>query len=216
MHKANQKASRGFTLLELIIVIAILAILSVAVVLVINPAETLARARDSQRLSDLAAMKSAIGLYLAEVSSPDLAGGGACATEVWIAHTDADITDTTCGVADGASQNESGAGSVDGTGWLPVNLTSISSGAPLSNWPLDPVNDVAAPAAVTNGTGADHIYVYRCDATNDTFEISGNLESTRYANTGTDDKESTDGGDQTDLYEVGTDSGLDLCSDWGA
>ena len=72
---SDPQRSGGFTLLELIIVIAILAILSVAVVLVINPAETLARARDSQRLSDLAAIKTSIGLYLVEVSGPDLSGG---------------------------------------------------------------------------------------------------------------------------------------------
>src|SRR3990167_10454746 len=61
---------RGFTLLELIIVIAILAVLAVAVVIVLNPAEVLAKARDSNRLSDLSALKSAIALYLTDVSPP--------------------------------------------------------------------------------------------------------------------------------------------------
>ncbi|OHA53343.1 MAG: hypothetical protein A3A30_02395 [Candidatus Terrybacteria bacterium RIFCSPLOWO2_01_FULL_48_14] len=64
--------SRGFTLLELIIVIAILAILAVVITLALNPAETLARARDSQRLSDLGSLKSAIGLYLVEQSVPNM------------------------------------------------------------------------------------------------------------------------------------------------
>ena len=44
---------RGFTLLELLIVVGIIAILSTAVVLVINPLELLRQARDTNRLNDL-------------------------------------------------------------------------------------------------------------------------------------------------------------------
>ena len=44
--------SSGFTLLELLIVISVLAILSVALIVVLNPAETLKKGRDSQRISD--------------------------------------------------------------------------------------------------------------------------------------------------------------------
>ena len=56
---------KGFTLIELLIVIAILAILATTVVLVLNPAQILAQARDAQRISDLSSIKSAIALYLA-------------------------------------------------------------------------------------------------------------------------------------------------------
>ena len=52
--------TKGFTLLELLIVIGILAILAGVVVLVLNPAELLRQARDSQRISDLSTMRSAI------------------------------------------------------------------------------------------------------------------------------------------------------------
>lgn len=53
-------ASKGFTLLELLIVIAILAVLASVTVIVINPAELLARARDSQRMGDIAAINTAL------------------------------------------------------------------------------------------------------------------------------------------------------------
>ena len=60
----------GFTLIELLIVIAILAILAVVVVLVLNPAELLRQSRDANRLSDLATMNSALGIF-----SVDTTGG---------------------------------------------------------------------------------------------------------------------------------------------
>src|SRR3989344_5681288 len=63
---------KGFTLIELLIVIAILGILAAAVIVVLNPAQLLAQARDGTRLSDLDSVRSAIALYLTDVSAPAL------------------------------------------------------------------------------------------------------------------------------------------------
>ncbi len=65
-HIPNTKYQKGFTLLELLIVIGILAILAAVTILVINPAELLKRARDSSRISDLNTLKTVIGLALIE------------------------------------------------------------------------------------------------------------------------------------------------------
>ena len=54
---------KGFTLLELIIVIGIIAILGTVSVLVLNPAQLFAQARDSNRLSDASTIEKAIGIY---------------------------------------------------------------------------------------------------------------------------------------------------------
>jgi len=54
---------KGFTLVELLIVIAILAILAAGVVVVINPGELLAQARDSTRLRDFRSLNQAIALF---------------------------------------------------------------------------------------------------------------------------------------------------------
>src|SRR3989344_7405494 len=67
--------TKGFTLLELVIVIGILAVLGTVSVLVLNPAQLFAQARDTTRIQDLDTMKSALSLYLASVSSPDLDSG---------------------------------------------------------------------------------------------------------------------------------------------
>src|ERR1035438_1141793 len=63
----------GFTLIELLVVIAIIAILSVVVVLTINPAELLRQSRDSNRVSDMSTLRTAVSLYLSSVTNFNLA-----------------------------------------------------------------------------------------------------------------------------------------------
>jgi prepilin-type N-terminal cleavage/methylation domain-containing protein len=60
----NKSAThRGFTLLEMLLVIAIIAILAAIVIVAINPARQLAQARNAQRASDLNAIQKAIQQY---------------------------------------------------------------------------------------------------------------------------------------------------------
>src|SRR3989338_6321540 len=73
---------KGFTLLELLIVITILAILTLVVVLFINPVEILKKSRDVQRMSDLDITRTAINLYLQDSSSNTLGGSTACTANV--------------------------------------------------------------------------------------------------------------------------------------
>lgn len=68
----KKKHKGGFTLLELLIVISIIAILSIALVFMLNPAETLKKARDAQRISDLKTVKTALGIMLTASSTPSL------------------------------------------------------------------------------------------------------------------------------------------------
>jgi prepilin-type N-terminal cleavage/methylation domain-containing protein len=187
---------KGFTLIELLIVIGILAVLATVVVLVLNPAQLFAQARDSRRVEDLNNVRSALNFYLTTVSSPDMAGGGGtCATNYW--GSSASSTENFTG---SPSIDASTGTGVDGSGWVPVVFTNISGGSPLAALPTDPLNpDTAAQS-----------YTYQCDNTNKTFELNANMESTRYASSGTDDVESTDGGNTAGIYEVGNDPGLDL------
>ncbi|HLC99885.1 MAG TPA: type II secretion system protein, partial [Patescibacteria group bacterium] len=65
----NHSARKGFTLVELLIVITILVVLGIFVILLINPAEILSKSRDSQRISDLATVKGAMQLFLTDTTT---------------------------------------------------------------------------------------------------------------------------------------------------
>lgn len=180
---------RGFTLLELLIVIGILAILASVTVLVLNPAQLLAQARDSRRISDTEAISRALNYYLANTTSPDLGDPAKC--YVYVAGLAAN-----CGGrhAAGRVTTVDATREPDGNGWIPVNFSGVSGGSPLSVLPIDPKGI------------ADTTYYFSYANTNSrTFELDANMESAKYVNGGPNDVESTDGGNNPDLYELGND-----------
>jgi len=219
---------KGFTLLELLIVIAIIAILAVILILALNPAESLKKARDAQRLSDLSTLKTALAIYTTTVNPPDLDATIAnhcftvpVNTAALISYS-VEVADAACtaNVVEGGDVTSSGtfsttdfcryvgttgASATDGTGWVPVDLTAIPGGSPISSMPLDPVNTVGTATAPTS---ADFVYRYACQNLGASgkpkyvFELNAVLESDAY--TVTDNRMTKDGGDNTGYYEVGT------------
>lgn len=59
----------GFTLIELMIVVSVLGIIMAVVIVGINPSTYLLQGRDGRRMTDLAAVQSAIEQYFAQTSS---------------------------------------------------------------------------------------------------------------------------------------------------
>lgn len=228
----EEKRKNGFTLLELLIVISIIAILSIALVFLLNPAETLKKARDAQRISDLKTIKTALGVMLTASSTPSLDGtfaatagiclttGNGTAQAGKIAYSTASaptwVTPPTPAISGGDAITGSTftspgsvsatAGKVDGTGWIPVNLKALVGGAPISAFPVDPSNTIGTLSATAS---TDFVYRYACQNGSSAagkpaylFEVDAVLESQAY--TVDDNKMSKDGGDNTSYYESGS------------
>lgn len=172
-----KKTKAGFTLIELLIVIAIIAILSVVVILALNPAELLRQARDSNRISDMSTLKNAISLFYADGNTYSPAASCYVSTSTAPAANCGGWFSTAFTTA-----TTSGSRVINGTGWIPVNLSSISSGSPIPQLPIDPIDN------------ATYYYAYGATSTSAGFKIASHMESTKYKNGGNSDVETTDGG----------------------
>lgn len=191
---------RGFTLIELLVVIAIIAVLAVVVVLTLNPAELLRQSRDANRLSDLSTMKTALMYYLTDASAPNLASSSLGYSACYLSTlAGAGTTTAKCGVFAGTYSNGNSSTTSalyrlnNSLGWVPVNLSQISYGSPISALPIDPINNTSSYYAYAASTTGSSFY----------FEIDAFMESKKYNASGTADVVTTDGGDNNGTLEEG-------------
>lgn len=149
------KITKGFTLIELLVVIAILSILATLVVLAINPAEAQRKSRDTTRLSDLATMRKAVDLAIAE-------GGVLPGT------TATPFSGTSAGNRDASNTGN----------YLGMDLSKY-----LSVLPIDPRQNATVATTLSDGTtqiaAGSMVYSYRGDG--NTYELNAYLESTSNA-----------------------------------
>ena len=201
LHRSNNISA--FTLIELLVVIGIIAILMVTVVITMNPGQLLAQSRDSNRLSDIASMDTSLRL-----ASIDSLSYGSTNT-VYVSIPDNTATSTAGDQCQGlglpslpATYSYHCAASstyrlTNGTGWIPVNMTQISQGTPLSQLPIDPVNT----------SSSRNYYTYTTNGQQ--FEVTMSPESQKYRTGGGNDVISNDGGSLASVYEKGTKLGLE-------
>ena len=181
----NPSKGAGFTLVELLIVIGVLAILATTAVVVLNPAELIARGRDAKRNQNIETLDKLLGVY--EVQGGSFAN--ALEERVYISLPDSSLT---CGshslptlpagweyrcspTADHRKTN--------GTGWIPIDFTT-TPGLSVSTLPIDPTN-----SAINN---LYYSYI------KGSWELTANFESKKWL-----EAASKDGGDSVS-YEKGT------------
>lgn len=144
MSKNNQK---GFTLIEILIVIGIIAILATIVIIAINPARQFAQARDIQRVSNLNTILNAVGQNMA-----DNKGFFTCAgIETSIPVTPTPVVNI----------------GTDGVGSTKVNLACLVPTYISTEIPMDPVN----------GTSDDTKYSIQVDSVGRFTICTTNIES---------------------------------------
>lgn len=195
--------TKGFTLIELIIVIALIALLATTIILVINPAKLLAEARDSQRIADLGQMHSALSIFLATGNATgnflsngvDSSGVNTCDSRCWT-HSSGTGSTTTCGTRYPTTKGttQSAVQTVGGGGWVPINLKAGGADAAIPAWPIDPKGNADSKL----------FYAYVCDKDSTAWEFSAKMESLRYSTTAAESVENKDGGNNDALFEVGT------------
>jgi prepilin-type N-terminal cleavage/methylation domain-containing protein len=198
----------GFTLIELLIVIAIIAILAVVVVLTLNPGQLILQARDSTRVSDLASLQDAIGLYITDAAVNGTVSLGSVNT-VYVSIPDPTATSTAGDQCQGLGLLSLPTGYAyhcaatstfrmnDSTGWMPINFKSMSTGGSLGQLPIDPVNSSSSRTYETYTTDGIH------------YEVTAALESQKYQLGGSGDVISGDGGTLASVYEKGSKLGLE-------
>lgn len=205
----HQYKDKAFTLIELLIVIAIIAILSIVVVLTLSPAEMLRQSRDQNRLSDMDTLTHALSLY--QTDQAILSNGGSFGTinTVYVSLPDPQATTTagsTCAslnlpiLPSGSTYHCAGPNyyrTVNGQGWIPVNFSSVSTGSPLGQLPIDPTN-----------TSSSRLY-YTYVTNGSQYEVTAVMESAKYELGGTNDQIANDGGTLASVYEKGSKLGLE-------
>ncbi len=199
---------KGFTLIELLVVIAIVAVLAVVVVLVLNPAQLIQQSRDSNRISDMASLNSALGLYLADAGVAGTVNLGSSSV-VYVSVPDPSATSTSGDQCQGlglptlplAYSYHCAASSTyrlaNATGWIPVSFSTMSNGSPLGQLPIDPINSTSSRLYYTYTTNGSQ------------YEVTAVPESSKYRLGGSSDIISPDGGTLASVFEKGSRLGLE-------
>ncbi len=201
---------KGFTFIEILVVMTLLVVIGAILILILNPAEYLKRTRDAKRLSDASILSLAMAHYNYSVSFneknkdedgphfpssgvPPLPVTDSCKNEanprIFVSvpsdnNEDSPVPDSPWVYSRVTSTQLK---SVDGSGWLPIRFVDDSSRrAPISTLPVDPINSFSS----------GYYYSYGCGS----WELNLRFESDKYR-----DLALFDNGSDDEVYEVGND-----------
>lgn len=184
-------SSKGFTLIELLVVITILGILVTLTLVTINPAEAQKKARDTQRLKDMATLQSLVEQFLSDNPGSSLSFTA-------------------------KSSNVAGTSNCS-TGWLSQAITLGTGNTDFCRYanvvPTDPVNRVTSVVVnPTTGATENALAAYRIvfASAGSAYKICTRLESkANFAKLTADGETNTGGGGEADkVFAIGSDMSL--------
>ncbi|MEM4648306.1 MAG: prepilin-type N-terminal cleavage/methylation domain-containing protein, partial [Candidatus Pacearchaeota archaeon] len=200
------KNIKGFTLIEILTVLGAIAIIGGLLITLIKPAELFRCSRDSQRIKDLTILNSIITHYInenpaiADLDGPffDFTGVDEASSTVYISVPRDIESYPSATVINGKNWlikgvNKDNMRKLDGSGWLPINLTAFRN-LPIHELPVDPINSFSQRM----------FYSYVFHRKTKGFELNANLECNKFKKEGVEDKVSTDGGDDQNIFETGS------------
>jgi prepilin-type N-terminal cleavage/methylation domain-containing protein len=200
--KVQEKKNSGFTLIEALVSVGILAILSVVTVYIINPPELLRQGRDVARATDIQTLNKAVGLYYSDAinTGGNFSLGSSSVTYLSLPDPSATSTaGTDCssiGFPSGGFFHCAASSTLkktNGLGWIPINFSTMTGGAPIGALPVDSVNQ----------SSTNLYYTYNTDGT--TFKLRAVPESQKYL---------AQSGIQPNLFTDGTNQNLAGGSGW--
>ena len=167
--KKNFKGA--FTVVELIITIAIIMVGSFAVILYINPAEYRNRASDSKRVTEIQTLDKAITEL--KYDQPNIGLGTAKTLYISLPASNSNCSDISgLPVLTGGwvyhCANQANLMKNNGTGWIPLDFSSMNSNKPVAFLPIDPKN--------TAQCGFYYTYAF----SNGEWELSAVVDSQKY------------------------------------
>lgn len=164
---------KGFTLVELLIVLALIAVLAAILIVIIKPGQIFIRARDSQRIGDLRNLQSAIDTYLAEMAvNPGLKWTERDSCNNIFFSVSGTLPPTGWpAMPSGKTASGTTSTAANGTGWLPLNFGAVPL-LGLDKLPLDPRNGIQG---TINGTTTVFAYSFACE-TDFSYELAAKLE----------------------------------------
>ena len=147
--KSIRIKKRGFTLIEILVVIGLIAILAAIVLIAINPSRQFAQARNSQRVSNVEAILNAVGQNLADNKGVFTCAGVAYA-----------ISATAVDIKNGATNGDVA------NCLVPTYMASM---------PIDPVGTTTAPTCTptyVSSASYDTCYTIQKDATSGRITVA--------------------------------------------
>ena len=190
-YKLVVPSRQSFTLIEILVTVALIAVLAVAVILSLNPSELIKQARDSQRMTDMNNLTRAVNLYIGDTGGSGFYG---TSSVVYVSIPDTTSTCANLGLPPLSSGwsykcvSSSTLQKTDGTGWIPIDFRKQSFGKTLSKLPIDPINQ----------TSTGNYYTYTYNQQTGKYEINTRFESTKRQELAL-----SDGGDNGNVYEQG-------------